>query len=149
VAAVTALHAGWHLSPTERSIHATRHAIARVLTSWHVKGDDLDSALLVYAELAANALRHGQGELIGVHIKLGDAELTVDVTDGDCRTGEVHPRRRTGWDSETGRGLLLVAALADQWGTYPTPAGKGVWATVLTRAEAEKRPPSRTLRAFS
>jgi hypothetical protein len=36
-----------------------------------------------------------------------------------------HPR---GADREHGRGLLLVAALAEDWGTDPLPSGKRVWA---------------------
>jgi hypothetical protein len=32
-------------------------------------------------------------------------------------------------DTESGRGLLLVAALADRWGVEPyPPGGKAVWA---------------------
>ena len=34
-------------------------------------------------------------------------------------------------DAETGRGLLLVEMITDQWGAYPTPPyGKSVWALV-------------------
>jgi hypothetical protein len=37
----------------------------------------------------------------------------------------------TAVDSESGRGLLLVAALADHWGAEPYPPGdKTVWAEV-------------------
>jgi anti-sigma regulatory factor (Ser/Thr protein kinase) len=40
-----------------------------------------------------------------------------------------------GADAESGRGLLLVQAFSERWGTYPTPqmGGKVVWA--LIRAE--------------
>ncbi|MBV9450002.1 MAG: ATP-binding protein [Streptosporangiaceae bacterium] len=30
-------------------------------------------------------------------------------------------------DAETGRGLMLVATLSDEWGVYRTPAGKAVY----------------------
>jgi hypothetical protein len=30
-------------------------------------------------------------------------------------------------DAETGRGLLLVDTLADEWGFYRTPGGKAVY----------------------
>jgi hypothetical protein len=34
-------------------------------------------------------------------------------------------------DAETGRGLMLVATLAAEWGFYRTPAGKAVYFTLL------------------
>ena len=37
-------------------------------------------------------------------------------------------------DAETGRGLILVASLATQWGFYPTPAGKAVYFTLAFQA---------------
>ena len=33
-------------------------------------------------------------------------------------------------DAETGRGLLLVETLSDEWGFYRTPAGKAVYFTL-------------------
>jgi hypothetical protein len=33
-------------------------------------------------------------------------------------------------DAETGRGLLLVETLSDEWGCYRTPAGKAVYFTL-------------------
>jgi hypothetical protein len=37
-------------------------------------------------------------------------------------------RRRAGDDEEAGRGLQLVASLADRWGFRATDQGKVVWA---------------------
>ena len=37
-------------------------------------------------------------------------------------------------DAETGRGLLLVATLSDEWGFYRTPAGKAVYFTLAFEA---------------
>jgi hypothetical protein len=38
-------------------------------------------------------------------------------------------------DDESGRGLLIVAALADRWGSEPyPPSGKTVWAECDFRA---------------
>jgi hypothetical protein len=33
-------------------------------------------------------------------------------------------------DAETGRGLIIVGALADEWGFYATPGGKAVYFTL-------------------
>ena len=35
-------------------------------------------------------------------------------------------------DAETGRGLLLVETLSDEWGFYRTPAGKAVYFTLVS-----------------
>ncbi len=45
-------------------------------------------------------------------------------------------------ESESGRGLLLVAALADDWGVTDRPGGLGktVWASVCLRGSAEPDP---------
>ena len=45
-----------------------------------------------------------------------------------CFAAPFLPRKlRPSPDDERGRGLQLVAMLADRWGTRPTPAGKAVW----------------------
>jgi hypothetical protein len=36
-------------------------------------------------------------------------------------------------DAETGRGLLLVETLSDEWGFYRTPAGKAVYFTLVSQ----------------
>ena len=33
-------------------------------------------------------------------------------------------------DAETGRGLMLVDSLSDEWGSFRTPAGKAVYFTL-------------------
>ncbi|WP_406206119.1 ATP-binding protein [Kitasatospora sp. NBC_01560] len=58
----------------------------------------------------------------------GRALLRIEVS--DCR-GDRHPRlpAACGADSQSGRGLVLVDALADRWGSVPrSPGAKTVWA---------------------
>jgi len=38
-------------------------------------------------------------------------------------------------DAESGRGLLLVETLSDEWGFYRTPAGKAVYFTLVFGAD--------------
>lgn len=143
------LQVRWDLPPAERAVHDTRHSAEAVLTAWEVNEDHRDAVLLVLAELAANALRHGKGTDIGVTISLVDQIVTVDVTDGDYRIGAVQPNRHRGWGKTNGRGLHLVTFLATDWGSYPTPKGKGVWATVPPPAEEADHPPSLVAAAAS
>ncbi|WP_369391803.1 ATP-binding protein [Streptomyces sp. CG1] len=79
-------------------------------------------------ELATNAILHGapSGELALVRITLADTQLRIEVHDTD----DAPPRRRhVPATAETGRGLLLVSALADDWGVEERRGpGKCVWA---------------------
>jgi hypothetical protein len=40
-------------------------------------------------------------------------------------------------DAEGGRGLLVVAALADDWGVTPRVIGKSVWAELAVSSDEE------------
>ncbi|MFE5599342.1 ATP-binding protein [Streptomyces coelicoflavus] len=61
---------------------------------------------------------------------VGDT-LRIEVTD---TRGDLLPcPQQTAADAESGRGLLLVDALADRWGVVPgPPPRKTVWAEVGT-----------------
>jgi len=43
-------------------------------------------------------------------------------------------------DAETGRGLLLVETLSDEWGFYRTPAGKAVYFTLAFEPDKPDKP---------
>jgi hypothetical protein len=43
-------------------------------------------------------------------------------------------------DAETGRGLLLVETLSDEWGFYRTPAGKAVYFMLAFQADQDDQP---------
>ncbi|MFD0026210.1 ATP-binding protein [Streptomyces sp. NPDC058382] len=115
------------LSPTRRGAR-----LARLLTVVHLDlwGLPSASAAHVVAELAANAATHGRVQGRDFRLSLtvrGDTRLRVEVTDtrGDRLPVASAPED----DADSGRGLLIVEALADQWGitTGPVPR-KTVWA---------------------
>ncbi|MGC0313696.1 ATP-binding protein [Kitasatospora acidiphila] len=121
-------------SSTPRGARLARRLVSQYLESW---GHDYDSPLnekltLITAELAANAVCHGyvpDGEF-KVRLTLGQSTARLEVS--DTRTERKPPKKpqEPQPDAESGRGLLLVAALAERWGTVPRPAapGKTVWA---------------------
>jgi anti-sigma regulatory factor (Ser/Thr protein kinase) len=78
---------------------------------------------LILSELVTNAIRYGRGP-IGVRL-LRDRTLICEVSDGS--TTSPHLRYAASTD-EGGRGLFLVAQLAERWGTRYTPHGKVIWA---------------------
>ncbi|MTE18982.1 ATP-binding protein [Streptomyces sp. TRM43335] len=131
--------------PTPRGARLARRLVAVRLDEWGFPhdGDTARAACLLVAELAANAVVHGRvpGRDFAVRVALSSPPsrptLRVEVTDprGESRppTAPAAPDPT----DESGRGLLLVAALADRWGVRerePGPApGKTVWAELDLR----------------
>ena len=103
--------------------------------------DFCDYALLVCTELAANAVRHGcgGGHLFEMRVVVIDSYCLIEVSDASTR----FPRCRTaGAEDEQGRGLDLVAALAEEMGHHlRVPIGKTVWARLELRAPKRSRTP--------
>ncbi|MFI9216098.1 ATP-binding protein [Streptomyces werraensis] len=122
------------LSATRRGARLARRLTVHQLDDWGVPyGSDLsETAALIVAELAANAVLHGRvpGRDITLRLTHGPNTLRVEVADA---RGETVPQLPSSLapDAETGRGLLLVEALASRWGvdTEPGP-GKRVWAEI-------------------
>ena len=111
-----------------------RRRVRDAIRSWRVSVD-LDAALLLTSELVTNAVRHeaGQGaQSVMVTIASSRGRLRVDVHDTSCSLPAV---AEVPADAETGRGLLLVETLSDEWGFYRTPAGKAVYFTLAFEAD--------------
>ncbi|MFF4565087.1 PAS domain S-box protein [Streptomyces sp. NPDC001435] len=105
-----------------QSVSAGRDFLGRVLVEWDLT-DRADDACLLLSEVLTNAVQHAQGP-IGLHICRTDIELTVEIGD---RSPQLPQPRTAAEDAESGRGLLLVRALADDWGVRPTDEGKTTW----------------------
>ena len=106
-----------------------RRRVRDAIRSWQVPVD-LDAALLLTSELVTNAIRHeaGQGaQPVVLAIASSRGRLRVDVHDTSRSLPAV---AEVPADAETGRGLLLVETLSDEWGFYRTPAGKAVYFTL-------------------
>lgn len=127
------------LSSTRRGARLARLLAAGQLRDWDAPCGLSERAVAVVAELAANAALHGlvPGRSFRLTLTYERAArlLRVEVTDaaGDRSPPESTPAPGPG--DESGRGLLLVAALAERWGTEPYfPAGKTVWAEISAEA---------------
>ncbi|MFF3499322.1 ATP-binding protein [Streptomyces sp. NPDC003247] len=126
-------------SSTPRGARLARRLCGHRLDAWGVRygSDAHDAVTLIAAELCANAVRHGHvaGRDFHVLLTADPATGTVRIEVGDTR-GERLPRIPSaapehGAPGDSGRGLLLVEALADRWGcTARTEGGPGktVWA---------------------
>ncbi|TVL91593.1 SpoIIE family protein phosphatase [Streptomyces sp. SAJ15] len=114
--------ATWELPADPALVSEIRAAVTRRLTEWGL--DELTFATeLLLSELVTNAIRYGSGP-IGVRL-LYDRTLTCEVSDGSSTAPHL---RHAATTDEGGRGLFLVAQLAQAWGTRYTAAGKVIWA---------------------
>ena len=86
----------------------------------------VEDALVVVSELTTNALIHA-GSAATIVASFDYGRLRVEVHDEDREP----PQLRDQPDGSGGRGLRVVAALADGWGWVPTSSGKQVWAEML------------------
>ncbi|MFH8452318.1 ATP-binding protein [Streptomyces fungicidicus] len=114
------------LSSTPRGARLARLLAVDTLRSW---GLPHERASHVIAELAANAATHGRlpGRSFRLTLHVVGTTLRVEVTDtrGDRLPAPQVPDEA----AESGRGLLLVEALADRWGvTEGRFPRKTVWA---------------------
>lgn len=123
-------------SSTPRGARLARRMCEHCLDAWGVPydSDGHDVVTLVAAELCTNAVRHGHVAGRDFHVRLtaDRATRTVRIEVTDTRDERL-PQLPTAppEDGESGRGLLLVAALADRWGCSPRTEGgpgKTVWA---------------------
>jgi anti-sigma regulatory factor (Ser/Thr protein kinase) len=111
------------------AVAAARRVVEDAIRVWRVPVD-ADAAVLLTSELVTNAVTHG-GQTAGTFVLLTVARepagLRVDVHDGSVDLPVIDEASD---DSETGRGLLLVTSLSDEWGFYRTPGGKAVYFTL-------------------
>jgi PAS domain S-box-containing protein len=111
----------WDLPAEPAVVADVRARAARQLAAWGLEEITFTTELIV-SELLTNAIRHAQPP-IQVRMIL-DGTLSCEVSDGSSTAP--HLRRADRYD-EGGRGLLLVARLAEHWGTRHTRTGKTIW----------------------
>ncbi|MFF5532754.1 SpoIIE family protein phosphatase [Streptomyces cinerochromogenes] len=114
--------AQWQVPTDPAAVSQVRASVTRRLADWGLEELAFTTELLL-SELVTNAIRYGRGP-IEVRL-LRDRTLICEVSDSS--TTSPHLRYAASTD-EGGRGLFLVAQLADRWGTRYTPHGKVIWA---------------------
>lgn len=110
------------LPPQPTSVGAARAHVRALLESTG-REDLLETAVLLVSEVVTNALLHA-GTDIDVGAVLDDAGLRVEIGDGSLH---LPSRRRYAATAGTGRGLLMLEALVDDWGVSQHSRGKTVW----------------------
>jgi anti-sigma regulatory factor (Ser/Thr protein kinase) len=92
----------------------------------------VDEAQLCVSELVSNVITHvGPGTPATLAVFMRGTHLRIEVHDPE--TGALPTLRDTGMESEEGRGMALVNAVADRWGVLLCPDGKVTWCELATR----------------
>ncbi|MBT2212202.1 MULTISPECIES: ATP-binding protein [Actinomadura] len=124
--------AAWELDADTRAASHARALTGRALRDWQVTDPaDVDDIILIVDELVTNAIVHGTGP-VRLTLTLDGPALTGEIGDNDpaAPAAPGGPPRVLDW-AEAGRGLLLVTALATEFGAHPDGTGKTVWFTRL------------------
>lgn len=134
---------GCHTVPAEHSLtltqglHAPSHARAWVSARTpQLPQETVEDALLMVSELVTNAVRHGTPDVV-LTLELLTDRVRIAVHDAG-ETLPVIPDGQPSIDRPTGRGLLIVAATASDWGVMRAEgrAGKTVWAELHLTSES-------------
>ncbi|MFG2775638.1 ATP-binding protein [Streptomyces sp. NPDC048350] len=122
----------WTIPRRAESVSDTRHHVEALLKAWNRTAETVDAAMLLVTELVTNAVQHTDTSSITCTVSLHYGTVTLSVT--DTGTGPHHTPEPEQPDDqkESGRGLLIVSALATDWGTHLTPDTREVWARLAS-----------------
>jgi anti-sigma regulatory factor (Ser/Thr protein kinase) len=112
-------------------IQQIRRIVSAQLRYWRLE-PLIDAASTGISELLANVHRHAKPDKkCAVRLTLDADRLTVAVADHDPRLPHLQPVEPT---ATSGRGLTMVEAMSDSWGTdlLPDEDGKVVWFVLRT-----------------
>ena len=113
--------AAWPLPEDPLAARAARRHVRDQLSVWRLDELAADTEILA-SELVTNVVRHARGP---IQLRLLRSQaLVCEVFDGSATTPRI---RRASWNDEGGRGLQLVTALSDRWGTRYMAGGKCIW----------------------
>ncbi|MFF2931800.1 ATP-binding protein [Streptomyces mirabilis] len=131
------------LSPTPRGARLARLLATEWLRTWDLPHGITETAEHLVAELAANAATHGRlpGRDFRLALHATTDVLRIEVT--DTRGDDLPHCQPPSTAAVSGRGLLLVEALADRWGVERGPVPrKTVWAELRLRKPEHGEPRS-------
>ncbi|WP_405801339.1 SpoIIE family protein phosphatase [Streptomyces sp. NBC_01506] len=113
--------ADWEIPADPAAVGRLRADVTRKLTQWGLVEEAFTTELIL-SELVTNAIRYASGP---IRVRLiRDRSLICEVSDHSSTSP--HLRQAAGTD-EGGRGLFLVAQVAERWGTRYGAQGKVIW----------------------
>ena len=122
--AASSLVGAWTHEPVPTAAGQVRRTVRALLAGRGVARDRADDALTVLEELVVNVVDHARTRFRLV-VRLGGGVLHLAVRDHAAGAPHLRPHDPR---AARGRGLQLVAGLADRWGCEAHADGKTVWA---------------------
>ncbi|CQR62780.1 Hypothetical Protein sle_33190 [Streptomyces leeuwenhoekii] len=114
--------------------------MARGAVTLALRGSETDvlaDARLIGSELATNAFISGSPPLVLCvdrrSLAGGGLEIEITVTDGGCSRPAPTSPTAPYEQAESGRGLIIVAALADAWSLTTGSSGSRAWCRLTHR----------------
>ncbi|MFH8483000.1 ATP-binding protein [Streptomyces sp. NPDC018055] len=139
----------------EESVSAARERLAQAIAASGLGGDTADTAALCLSEIATNAVVHAIGHQshprFVVHVSIMGRRrryLRLEVHDPDGAHQPVFPPKEEAPlllledadEATSGRGLAMVAAMADRTGVDVGPIWKSVWFELRIDEHTNGRP---------
>ncbi|WP_017236512.1 SpoIIE family protein phosphatase [Streptomyces sp. SS] len=125
--------AAWEIPFDFAEVGTARTLVEDRIAQWGLALDPF-AVTLVASELVTNAIRYGSAPITLRLMKEGPG-LVCEVSDA----GQAAPHlRHAKAVDEGGRGLLICASIADDWGVRYTDDGKSVWAEIGTKAPSPR-----------
>ncbi len=114
------------LEPDPRSAGAARRFLRANLAEWGVDDEVVDSAELCVSELVTNVIMHA-GTPCHLTVHLEEGSVGVLVRDGGEASADAVPTTDEDPLRVSGRGLTLIDALRQRWGTHTDEHGTIAW----------------------
>ncbi|HVM40127.1 MAG TPA: ATP-binding protein [Acidimicrobiia bacterium] len=112
------------LAPDAQAVPEARSLLRRLLRSWRMGDEAAEQLELLTSEAVTNAVRHTRSRDVILVVSYDGDSVRVEVDD----ESEALPLLRDpGPDDVSGRGMVIIDALADRWGVDPSENGKRVW----------------------
>lgn len=112
-----------------QQVRRLRHTLERLACTWQLQVD-VDELQLLISEVVTNSLIHAQTE-VDVLLRSYPGRLRVEVRDSNPRppilAAILGGEEAVNDEAESGRGMLIVDAVAWAWGTSPAGRGKTTW----------------------
>lgn len=122
------------LTVRPKALAGIRRIVAAHLRLWG-REETAALAALCTTELLSNVAKHADSPVCVLTLQSKAQAVRVTVSDDSCALPVV---REPDWNSQSGRGMFLIGAMADAWGVELTALGKDVWVEIRLAASRDE-----------